>query len=102
MNAEEFVDTYIGMLKLIGKHTLKLNKSDVRKALARGHIALTPADMDHYSQKLCHSISYVKRRLRQQGSGKYLPSGCRALLKVSHQKNMTHATLTQSPKNVRI
>ena len=89
MNSEEFCDSFLGLLKELGRHSLKLNKSEVRKSLANAHLRLTPAEMDHFSRKLTDSISYVKRRLRQKGSGKRLPAACRSLAKVHHHKNMT-------------
>ena len=83
MNSEEFVESNIGLLKQIGRHTLRLNKSSVRKSLARGHLQLSVAEIDFFADKLTNAISYVKRRLRDQGSGKYLPGPCRSLLKVT-------------------
>ena len=89
MNSEEFVAAFLPLLKSVGAHTLKLNRSDVRKALARGHLKMSAVVMDHFSQKLCDAIKYVKRRLRQKGSGVRLPAPCRILFKVVETKNMT-------------
>ena len=84
MDSDEFALAFLPLLKQLGRYTIKLNKTDVRKALAGAHLAVTVAEMDLYANKLCGTLSYIKRRLRDKGSGTRLPDHCKTLLKVTY------------------
>ena len=62
--------------------TLKLNKTSLRKNVARCHLSLTPAEMELFTVKVCGTLSWVKTRLRDMGSGKCLPEPCRAIYRI--------------------
>ena len=76
---EEFCEHMLAFLKPLCRLTVRINKSDMRKACARAHLSLTPTEIDLFASKVNDSIKWAKRRLRDMGSGARLP-GCVKIL----------------------
>ena len=72
---EECLEGYMPMFKALCRHSIKFNRTMLRRGCANAHLGLTPNEVDTFSEKVVAVIKYVKRRLRDRGSGKFLP-GC--------------------------
>ena len=81
LDAEQFAETYLDFLKDLCK-ACTVRKSELRSSLRAAKMGLSPAECDLSANKVHESISYCRRRLRDRGSGIYLPQSCKALLKI--------------------
>ena len=79
---EQFTEAQLPLLRSLAAVRLHLPKSKLRKALHPAKLALSPAEGQLLLEKIKGSISYAKRRLRDCGSGRFLPLPVAALLRV--------------------
>ena len=82
LDAELFAETHLELLKGLLTISPQVNKSDLRMCLSAGKFSLTSSEIDLFATKVRDCIKYIRRRLRDMGSGKFLPQSCRAVLKV--------------------
>ena len=82
MDAEEFAEAYIGLLKSLAKASPQVRKSEFRRAVGAARLSLSAAETDLLATKVKGSTSYARKRLRDAGSGKFLPRPVAALLKI--------------------
>ena len=82
MDYEEVSEHLLPFLKSLAKATLKVNKAHFRKTMARAHLSLTAAEMHLFVDKICGTITWMKTKLRDMGSGTNLPGSCKIIWKV--------------------
>ena len=82
MDAEEFGQYFINLLKGLGKISDRLRKSEVKVILAEGKFKLSPSEIHLFADKVASTVRYCKQRLRDCGSGRFLPQPCLALGKI--------------------
>ena len=83
MDYEEYTDGFLSFLKGLGRVAPQNSqKSDFLAALAAAKLSLTAAEAALLAEKTKGAISYARKRARDAGSGKFLPSSIQALLRV--------------------
>ena len=82
MDPEEFAEGFLPFLKSLGKVSPRLRKSELLRAFLAAKLSLSAAESHLLCSKVTGSISYAKKRLRDAGSGRFLPSPVQALLKI--------------------
>ena len=85
MDAEEYTEHFSVLMRGLAKETVKISRLHVRQALVQLKAKLSPAELDLFVEKLAGAIAYIKRRLRDAGSGVHLPATCVAVNKLWHR-----------------
>ena len=81
MDDEEFADAFLGFLKGLIRVVPYPTKTQIRVALAAAKLSLSAPEAALLTTKTRSAISYARKRGRDAGSGKYLPSSVKALLR---------------------
>ena len=90
MDLEEFSEGYLKLLQDLGRQSIKVNRVELRRALSKAHLSLTPSEIRSLADKIVGTITFIKDKLRNAGSGKFLPHPVSSMLKIwasNHQKN---------------
>ena len=82
MDPEEFGLAFINLMKELGKVATQVTKVSLRIALRASRLALTAAEGDLLSSKIRSTQTWVRKKLRDAGSGKFLPRQVVAIAKV--------------------
>ena len=82
LDFEQFAESHLDFMKDLCRASPQVRKSELRATMASAKLALTPAECALFVDKVKGSISYCRTRLRNKGSGKFLPPACRALARV--------------------
>ena len=96
MDCEQFSASFLPLLKSLAKLSTRIRKSETRRAVATAKLNLTGPEAEELTNKVSGSISYAKRKLRDAGSGKFLPPAVQALLRIwlpKGKKGVCKATL---------
>ena len=72
MDPSEFSSSFLQFLTGLAKHTVRVNKVEMATALNRAKLTLSPAECDRWAEKVSNTIKFVKKKLRDAGSGKRL------------------------------
>ena len=94
-DVQECLEGHMPLFRALASHTIKLNRVEVRKACANAHLALSPSEIYTFSEKLVSVVKWVKTRLRDRGSGKYLPQCVINIEKIWRQQ---HRKATEEEK----
>ena len=81
-DSEQFCEKQLQLLKSLAKATTKLTKSFMRMTLLAAKLGISNAEADLFVEKIKGAVQYIRRRIRDSGSGKFLPAACQALLKI--------------------
>ena len=82
MDPEELAGAFLGLMKSLAKVSYELPKASLRAAVKATRMAMTPAEQELLALKLRSSFTWVRKRLRDAGSGKFLPSQVVAIARV--------------------
>ena len=82
MDLLEFAESYSNLFKSLGKYTVRLNKVSFGTAVRLCKTQLSPSEIDTLTHKVLATITHIKQRLRDAGSGKFLPPVVVAMEKV--------------------
>ena len=74
MDPMEFTEAFLPLLKSIAAHSVRIKKVDFGSAVRKCKTSLTSAEIDLLTEKVSTSIYSVKKRLRDAGSGAFLPA----------------------------
>ena len=88
MSPLEFGESMLEMMKSLAKQSVRLNFQEFRSALSKTKVAITCDEADLLIEKVKVCIKVVKQRLRDCGSGKFLPPIAVALNRIwkKHEK----------------
>ena len=81
-DCEEFAEGQLKMLKGFAALGYGVKKTALLAAIPHAKLAISSAEGDLLCEKIKNTFSYIKRKLRYCGSGKFLPSSCQQVLKV--------------------
>ena len=81
MGPEQFTESYLMLLKGLCRICQRPKNSSLREILAASKLAVSAAERELFVSKITTAISYSKRKGRDAGSGKFLPSPVASLLK---------------------
>ena len=81
MDYEEYAEAFLPFLKGLGKVSCNLTKAQISRALTVSKLALSSAETALLTEKTRGCISYIKKKIRDSGSGKFLPRACQALIR---------------------
>ena len=82
MDPEQFADSFLAVLKEVGRFTVKVNKTQLLAALMKSKVSLTSPEMDLFCEKFTTCIKHCKKRLRDAGSGARLPKSYKVMYQV--------------------
>ena len=85
MDAEEFCDGFLPLLKSLARITYNLPQTTLDKVVASSKLRLTSAEEHLLATKIRDAVKYAKKKLRDAGSGKFLPLPIKALLRIWSQ-----------------
>ena len=74
MDFDEFSEGYLKLLQDLARVTVRCNRRELRKGMANAHVSLTAGEMALLADKIVGTINYLKTKLRDAGSGKFLHS----------------------------
>ena len=97
MDFDEFSEGYLKLLQDLARVTVRCNKKELRKGMANSHVSLTAGEMALLADKIVGTINYLKTKLRDAGSGKFLPFPATSLLKIWHANHNVNAAKPQKP-----
>ena len=81
-DSEEFAQGMWKMVKSLANIGNRFKKMDLLQALNVTKLSITSAEADLFSQKICNCFTYMKTKLRDAGSGKFLPMPCQQIRKM--------------------
>ena len=81
-DSEEFAEGLFKMVKSLAEIDDKYNKKDLRVAMDATKLSITSSEADLFCRKINDTISYIKRKLRDSGSGARLPMPCKKIGKM--------------------
>ena len=81
MDAGEFGQYFVNLLKGLGKISDRLRKSKAKVIPAEGKFKRSPSEIHLFADKVVSTVRYFKQRLRDCGSGRFLLLPCLALEK---------------------
>ena len=81
-DSEEFAEGQLRMLKSMAGLGYGVKKSVLRRTLPHAKLSLSNAEGELFIEKVHSAFSYIKRKLRNRGSGLHLPMACNQILKV--------------------
>ena len=73
MDYDQFIVDMIKLLKEVARLTLRLCEKQLARQMRHASLSLTSSECDLFTTKLCKSVSHLKKRLRDSGSGVRLP-----------------------------
>ena len=80
-DCEEFAEDQLRMLKSMAGLGYGVKKSVLRRTLPHAKLSLSNAEGELFIEKVRNAFSYIKRKLRDRGSGLHLPMPCKQILK---------------------
>ena len=110
MDSQEFAQAHLPLLKALAKIGGSLAKSALRKGVQGARFTLTYPEADLLVEKLHGTFRWCRRRLRDAGSGVYLPGEIKAIArawgKVTSKSKTSQKPTKQDPdvadvKNIR-
>ena len=81
-DCEQFANNQLPLLKSLSKASCSFKKTELRVAVQAAKLSISAAEGELLVGKIKDTVMYVRRRLRDMGSGKFLPYPCQALLKI--------------------
>ena len=82
MDPEEFATCFLQMLKGLGQISDRVRKSELKVIVQDGKFRLSSSEIHLFAEKVASTIKFCKQKLRDSGSGKFLPAPCVALRKI--------------------
>ena len=79
MDMSQFSQTFLPLLKSMAKVSCLMTKSKMRASLRLAKLQMTPCEEDLLLEKLKNTFTWIRRRLRDAGSGAHLPAEVRAI-----------------------
>ena len=79
MSPQEFSDTHLGILKGLARVLVSIPKSQLRYCIKESNLTLEVQERELLVEKIRSAMSWCKDKLRNAGSGKFLPGPCKAL-----------------------
>ena len=70
---DQFIVDMIKLLKEVARLTLRLCEKQLARQMRHASLSLTSSECDLFATKLCKSVTHLKKRLRDSGSGVRLP-----------------------------
>ena len=88
MDPLEFAEAHLEFMKSLAKYSVRINKHEFGSAVRKSKIKLTSSEVALLSEKVASCIHWLKQKLRDAGSGKFLPAPCLAIQKAwrRHEK----------------
>ena len=80
-DCEEFSSAFLKMMKFLVQVAPSITKGLLRKNIGATKLVISGAEAELLVSKIKDTITYVKRKIRDNGSGKRLPMPCQALLR---------------------
>ena len=81
-DSEEFAEGLFKLVKSLAEIDDRYNKKDLRVAVDTTKLSITPSEADLLCRKINDTMSYIKRKLRDSGSGARLPVPCKKIGKI--------------------
>ena len=82
LDSEQFSSFFLKMLKSLAQLTPRVTKGILKKNLSAAKLNISEAEAAHLADKVKNAYTYVREKIRNSGSGRYLPMPCRALLNI--------------------
>ena len=82
MDVEQCSQLMLPLFKSLAKIAVYVKKSDLRCALKSAKLSLTNSEGELLLEKIKTTFTWVRRRLRDAGSGVYLPAEVKAIARV--------------------
>ena len=98
MDSQEFAQAHLSLLKGLAKTGGSLAKSALRKGIQGARFTLTAPEADLLVEKLHGTLSWCRRRLRDAGSGVYLPGEIKTIARAWGKLSSTSKTSKKATK----
>ena len=82
LDSQEMCQSYMPLLKGVAQAGLSVPKSVLKATLKEANLSLSPSELDLFVAKVRDAISWSKEKIRNSGSGAYLPSQVKVLAKL--------------------
>ena len=82
MDPEQFCSHCLPLLSELAKRTVRVSKKDILAAIQAAKLQLSAPECALFVEKIATTWEYVKRKLRDAGSGARLPASCATPAKI--------------------
>ena len=100
MDSELFTESFLGMMKSLAKISYNPKKSVMIASMRATKLPLTLAEVDQFAGKVRSAITWVRKRWRDRGSGKFLPAAVVAVFRIWSRSKMNEREVAKKERKM--